>query len=91
MSDPKPTSPNASRKYALKVTLPDGKDYVFTRVENKLALIPVIGNTVEGRFLGFDTPMQVKEFLKEIRTKYPEEFEKIWKMRPNYMAVDVVH
>ncbi len=102
MSEQEKTLVPASRKYALKVTIdhgtpekPDKRDYVFTQIKtptgNKLGLIPIFQNTVKGQFLAFDTPVQVKEFLKEIKVKYPEEFERIWKMKPDYLAVDVVH
>lgn len=102
MSGPKEISPIASRKYALKVTInhgtpekPDKRDYVFTQVKTpggtKLALLPIFENKVKGSFLAFDTPDQVKDFLKEIKQKYPDEFNRIWKMKPDYLAVDVVH
>ena len=83
-------SSSGSRKYAVKVILPSGKAYIFTRVKNNLALIPVSGNTVEGRFLAFDTPAQARQFLKEIKEKYPTEFAKIWKMKPHIIPVNVL-
>lgn len=80
---------NSSRKYALKVTV-NGRDYVFTKVGKNLALVPKTGNTMKVQFLAWDTPAQVKAFLDEIKKKYPEEFERVWKMRPDIIPVDVL-
>lgn len=90
MSEQKPTlNIVSSQKYALKVTV-NGRDYLFTRVGNNLALVPKTGNTMKVKFLAWDTPAQVKAFLDEIKKKYPEEFERVWGMKPDIIPVSAV-
>lgn len=92
MSDLKLISNNDSnQKYALQVTI-KGREYLFTKIKNNLALIPVSGNTVKdgGKFLAWDTQELAKKFLDEIKSKYPEEFIKIWKMKPKIIPVNPI-
>jgi len=42
------------------------------------------------KFLAWDTPAQVKAFLDEIKKKYPEEFERVWGMKPDIIPVSAV-
>lgn len=89
MSDLKLISNNGSQKYALQVTI-KGREYLFTKIKNNLALIPVSENRARGQILAWDTPAQVKEFLDEIKKKYPDEFARIWNMKPDIVKVDIV-
>lgn len=89
MSGLKLISRSGSQKFAIQMTA-KGQKYVLTKILNKLALIPVLGNTTKGQFLGFDTRDDAQKFLDEIREKYPDEFTKMVTMHPQIVPANPV-
>lgn len=78
-----------SQKFAIKLTV-KGRPYILTKIEERFALIPLVGSKAAGAFLGFDTREDAQKLLDEIRAKYPVEFDKIWEMKPDIIPVNPI-
>lgn len=80
----------APKKYVLRFTAPTGQQLLASGFEGKFALFPVSGNSMKGQFLVWDTPLEVSKFVKKLKgTAPPEEFKKLWAMKPEIISVQI--
>lgn len=77
-------------KWILIFTFPNGQRFAASQKDGYFCIVPIIDGKFKGA-MGWDTAMEVKEFLMAFRKEVgDEEFKKWWSLRPEARKVQLL-